>query len=328
MSTMGRAVALSVVILLSGCVLTHPPKPFKDEMPISRPIAHLEQSQATQVLFLNSKTPKTTTGGIALRSGEIVTTDSQGTAQIQFHNRTRSRLARQTEVKLQSAQSLALRQGSIIVDSPDFFQVNTKFGRVTATNATFYVETTPAPWQSSQIVVLRGQVESFILNSEGKIVIKGGEAVTITPLGLPWKIYQLQAKDRQYWLQKIKQLFKFSDRLPVEVVFHAPLPTPKPKPSPTFRPDSPFVEAASDSYYYSPPPTSYEQEPYYDYSPPQPVVRAAPPPQVAPPPPEPAPPPPVVYEPPPPEPEVPPVQVPVAPEPPPLELPEPSENTE
>ncbi len=321
---MGRGIALSLVLLLSGCALTHPPKPFRDEVPISRPIAYLEQSQTAQVLFLNSKTPKPSQAGTPLRAGEVVTTDRQGTAQIHFPRHSRSRLARQTEIEIQSPRSLKLRQGSLIVSSREVFQVNTRFGRVSATNAVFYLETSSNPWYSSQIVVLQGKVESFILDSEGKVLLKAGEAVTITPWGIPWKVRVLEAADRQKWVAKVKQLFKFTDRLPLEVDFSVPLPTPKPKPRPSL-PTPP-----SDSYYAPPlPPT--DPPPYYDYAPPRPVVRAAPPPPPEPhrstelPPP---PPPPVVYEPPPPEPEVIPVQTPAEPEPPPLEVPETTEDVE
>gem|GEM_PF-5544542 len=320
---------LGCMVMVGGCAILHPPKPFADEVAISPPIAKLEQGQRFQVLFLNTHQPRATVPGTPLRSGEVVMTSPRGTAQVKFHNQTITRLAPQSRITLRSGQSFELERGSLLVSSPDFIQINTKWGRLGFKNAALYVRSSP---YLSRILVLKGKVQNFILDSDVKVGLSPGEELFITPLGIPWKVQKLDQSSQKRWLQTLKKEFQFTDRLPADVIFlerwQPPEPVVKAKPKTKQQ-----VEPPSYTYQepiYTPPPSyDYYEEPYYAPAPvarpaptppPPPVVRAAPPPSPAP----------VVAEPPPPPPpteEAVPVEVPVATETIPVEPP-PDENPE
>ncbi|MCA1904944.1 MAG: FecR family protein [Cyanobacteria bacterium KgW148] len=319
---MGRGWVFALVILLGGCNLSHPPKPFADEIASARPIAKLEQGQKSQVLFLNSKQPRIPPSEVPLRAGETVITGKAGTAQIRFSSLALSRLASDTRVTLQSIQSFRLEGGSAIVSSPEFWQLETDFGRVTAKNAVVYV--TVRPDRFSHVLVLKGKAHSFILDSDVKVVLSPGEELSITPWGIPYKRKKLNNEQKRQWLQRIKKEFQFTDRLPTEVVFLEKWQIPLTKPKPKRPPARPSIPYQAPDY-----PVYAEQPYYYDPEPPAPIVRAAPPPPkpIVTPPPPPAP---VYYEPPPlpPEPElIPSEPPPVATEPIPMEQ-APDENVE
>lgn len=322
---MRLATFLGLAVLLSGCVTIHPPKPFADEVPSSPPIARLEQPQKSQVVFLNTKEPRSPGGSVPLRAGEVVMTNHVGGAQVKFYNNALSRLAPHSRVLLKTARSLKLEEGAILASSPDFLQIETHFGRVTATNAVIYVQSSPDRWQFPLVLVLRGKAQSFILDSDVKVELTPGQELNISPWGIPIGIKKLTTKEKQGWLKRLKQQFKFNEPLPREVVF---LETwQKPELKPAKKPSTPpkIPPPQRNEYYETPYYTEYYEEPYYPS--PTKTVRATPPP-----PPIPAPPPaaPVFSEPPPlpVEPEVIPVETPpVATEPIPIEE-APNENTE
>ncbi len=283
---------LGFAVCLGGCGI-HPPKPFADEVPVSPAIAKLEQAQKSRVLFLNASQPQAPAPGTPLRSGEVVMTDSKGIAQIRFNNQAISRLAPQSRVTLRSGQSLKLEEGSLMLTSPGFLQIETWFGRINIQNGGIYVRSSP---QSARILVLRGRPQSFILESDVKVVLSPGEEMMITPWGIPLKVKKLNQRQKNEWLKRIKREFKLTDRLFPNIVFleewQKPPTKPKVKASPQPLPYQPPL--------YNDPPVYEYEEPYYPPEPfSQPVVRHSPP---------------VVYEPPPlaPEPEIIPLEAPLA----------------
>ncbi|MFN3926386.1 MAG: FecR domain-containing protein [Pseudanabaenaceae cyanobacterium] len=209
-------------VLMGGCSVSYPPKPFANETVPTEIIAQVDEIRSRPVLvrFLNGTQDRTAQLGTNLRLGESVRTEGEGRAQVLLNNGAIVRIGGNSRLTLTSANQVQLDRGKFLLIGrvengqplKEGVSLQTPFGALTTRDGVVYGEVTTEGNNRHTLLVLEGNAILKLPNGGKEILLKRGEELPIKQNGVPETVQRPTQSDLERRFRESKLLFGFAVR--------------------------------------------------------------------------------------------------------------------